>query len=578
MIVVISDLHLNDDANRTISESAFEIFRDRVITAALKVFAKDKERGKGKKKEPIPRDERFLDIILNGDILDYIRSEKWRDGDPRPWDKPSDFEPIIADINDAILERNAGSLAILKSLSSGDCLPEELRGRVRIRVHYLVGNHDWFLVLPPTKAINEIRAKVADAIGLHPNTNRADAPFPHDPLTSGCDDLLESMRRHRVFVRHGDVHDRMNFPGERGKASIGDAIVIEILSAIATETVKKLDSVGVQPETRELTRRYLREIDNLRPYAALPLWLESLLVTLEQTPAHSQEAPRVSQAINDTFRERAAYFRTIPFVRNYRGASERRSAQFPTYASEWLGIRLPALQEWMMNLVMGWGRDPSKYRDGAYSEQWLRQGLADTVVYGHTHAPEVVPLDMVRMPLDQGNDVLEWTYVNSGTWRPVQQRCVIQKGQNEFSFSHTMTHVSFFTKRERSDHAIDFWTGILSDVHFPVHAARDLYMLSGRLGGQKGKKFAPPPGNPAEYRLDLYDSDLVRDDKLGSVIPNSDWTYRFGFLWNEFHEIGEGDVPEPRLDIFRKGLQVKSVKYEWPAYAGLHAKLPDIEI
>lgn len=573
MLVVISDLHLNDEGNRTIAPRAFEIFRERVIENARKI-----DWGDPGSPGAIPADERFVDIVLNGDILDYIRSERWQDNpQKRPWESLETYGKVLSEINDGILDKNKESLAILKSLSSGTGLPADFPANVRFRIHYLAGNHDWFLVLPKSTAANALRKKVIKAIGLHPETNTIQAPFPHDPLTAGCADLLRSLRRHRVFVRHGDVHDPMNYPGKRDRASIGDAIVIEILGAIAPATRKKIQG-HVKKETLELTISYLRELDNLRPYSALPRWLESLLATIEETPTLREDAPLVTRAINDTFKELATNFRTLDFVRAYPGVWERAKAKLPTYVSAWLGIRLPALQESVMHFALSRGTNPEKYAKAAYGEQWLRQGIADTVVYGHTHNPEVVPLDMVRLPLDSGDDAREWTYVNSGTWRPVQQCCHMQDSQNEFSFSHTMTHVTFYTKRERPDHTIDFWTGSLSDTHFPVHADRDLLLLHGRLVERATGTSTGLPGEPKDYRIELYDRDLTRDDHLGTVIPDPDWAFAFGFFQNEFRETGEGAFPEPRLDVYREGVQVASVKVDWPPYAGRSANLGDIGI
>jgi len=572
LIVVISDLHLNDEGNRTISPRAFEIFRDRVISAAMKI-----KWGSRNSKGAIAATDRFVDIILNGDILDYIRSELWQQSEERPWDLPDKYPSILSRINDGILQKNKKSLGILKSLVTRTGLPKDFPDDVGFRIHYLVGNHDWFLVLPPSKEINAIRKKVASAIGLHPGTNPVDGPFPHDPLTDACDDLKESMRRHRVFVRHGDIHDRMNFPGTRGQASIGDAIVIEILGAIAPKTDAKLAG-NVREDTRRLTNSYLREIDNLRPYSTLPRWLESLIATLEGSPEFRDEAPQVTRAINDTFKELAKNFRNVGFVKSYTGLQERLKAKLPTYVSDWLGIRLPALQEAVMAFAMGQGSKTIKYATAAYEEQWLRQGIVDTIVYGHTHTPAVVPLDMVHMPLDGEDDAREWTYVNSGTWRPVQQRCLVQERQNEFSFSHTMTHVMFYTPRERKDHTIDFWTGSLSDIHFPVRADRDMLMLDGRLISQDTKTPDGLPGKPTDYRVVLYDVDLARHDLLGSVIPGPDWRFTFGFFQSQFHELGEGSTPEPRIEVYRDGELIASVLADWPRYAGNRADVGDISL
>ena len=72
-----------------------------------------------------------------------------------------------------------------------------------------LGNHDW-LLHAPGKEFDAIRATVAARLGLN---NRADVPFPHDPNESG--EILDVMRKHKVFARHGDIFDPLNFEGDR---------------------------------------------------------------------------------------------------------------------------------------------------------------------------------------------------------------------------------------------------------------------------------------------------------------------------------------------------------------------------
>jgi len=57
-----------------------------------------------------------------------------------------------------------------------------------VRIHYMVGNHDWFYHLPG-EAYDALRQKLVEQIGL---ANRSDRPFPHDITES--DELLQTMR------------------------------------------------------------------------------------------------------------------------------------------------------------------------------------------------------------------------------------------------------------------------------------------------------------------------------------------------------------------------------------------------
>ena len=111
--------------------------------------------------------------------------------------------------------------------------------------------------------------------------NRPDQPFPHDFTES--DELLQAMRRHRVAARHGDLFDPFNFEGDRCASSLGDAVVIELVSRFAAEVETQL--ADELPATTVLG---LREIDNIRPVLLVPVWIDGLL---ERTCAFPADAP-----------------------------------------------------------------------------------------------------------------------------------------------------------------------------------------------------------------------------------------------------------------------------------------------
>ena len=112
---------------------------------------------------------------------------------------------------------------------------------VKVRLHYMVGNHDWFYHLPGP-AYDAIRQSVVEAIGL---TNSAQEPFPHDPSESP---LLEHIyKQHRVFARHGDIFDSYNYEEDRNTSSLGDAVVVDLLNRFSVEVRPKLGDKLPQP-------------------------------------------------------------------------------------------------------------------------------------------------------------------------------------------------------------------------------------------------------------------------------------------------------------------------------------------
>lgn len=265
MLVIISDLHLTDGTSgETIRQGAFFLLRERLVSLAYDASW----RAPGVYK-PIE----CIDLVLLGDILDVIRSSYWCNAPPhvRPWGNPNhpDFIDAVTKINAGILANNQKSLGVLKSLSNLITVPaadqnnrpladkedqsKNKRVTVPVKVHYLVGNHDWFYHLPHA-AFDPIRASVADAIGLA----NPKGPFPHDPAE--YPDLLRIYAAHKVWARHGDIFDGDNFDGDRNKSSLGDAIVVELLNRFPTTVQQRL---GTQLPDKCLDG--LNEIDNVRP-------------------------------------------------------------------------------------------------------------------------------------------------------------------------------------------------------------------------------------------------------------------------------------------------------------------------
>jgi UDP-2,3-diacylglucosamine pyrophosphatase LpxH len=89
-------------------------------------------------------------------------------------------------------------------------------------------------------------------------------------------------------------------------------------------------------------------------------------------------------------------------------------------------------------------------------EDWLKEGKAQSVVYGHTHRQVVVPL---RATLD--STTTPQIYFNSGTWRPVHDLAVFQQNQQQFVGYHVMTYLAFFDGDEFNGRAFDSWSGTL---------------------------------------------------------------------------------------------------------------------
>lgn len=467
MLVIISDLHQTDGTSgETIPAGAFRTFRER-----LRDMAYDASWRSNKKYKPIDR----IDIVLLGDILDLIRSSKWpasqeSAGFVRPWDSPRSpiFQKKIAEISNGILRRNKDALDVLKGLSEGKqvTLPPATRdgkpapvsheasaaGRVPVdvRIHYQVGNHDWFYHLPGT-AYNRIRSRVVKAMGL---ANSPNEPFPHDPDES--EELTKAYRDHHVLARHGDVFDSFNYEGDRDQSSLGDAIVIDLLNKFPTTVTKKM---GQQLPPACLDG--LNEIDNVRPLILIPAWVDGLL----RRTCSSQDQIKGVKRIWD---ELADQFLAMEFVRE-------RDVPFSLDIVDKLAFALKFSQGFSLrsaSKLLTWfnerfGAGEESYYKEAFGERDFKNRRAHHIVYGHTHRQRVVALDTSFSEAG----VLERLYMNSGTWRRVHEMARLNPKDEEFVNFNVMTYIGFYKGDERAGRPFELWSGALG-VEPAAHAMR----------------------------------------------------------------------------------------------------------
>jgi UDP-2,3-diacylglucosamine pyrophosphatase LpxH len=444
MLVIISDLHLTDGTSgTTISPGAFRLLCERLTDLAIGAsFRRDGSYN------PIER----VDLLLLGDVLDVIRSTQWLGTKARPWDdnkSPALFE-MVAKITGDVLRHNDAAFAEFRQLAEqGIAVPPGLNnGRpamgetkpVPVRIHYMVGNHDWPFHLSGEN-YNQLRRVIAQRMGL---CTYPDAPFPHEIWESN--ELVQVMRRHKVFARHGDVYDPFNYEGDRDASSLGDVIVLELLNRFGAAVEQQL---GNDLPTSALAG--LREIDNIRPLLLIPVWIDGLLERSCPQPAIRKEVKKVWDALADEFLEH-------PFVRH-------RDTWCPVDITDSLQKAL----KFSRRLSVGWaswiaqlcaemrGASSGSYYHHALTEQDFRNRRAKHIVYGHTHASEVVPLDASFAD----GYVLHQTYFNAGTWRRVYSQTQFAPREHEFIAADSMSYLAFFMDDERSGRPYETWSGTL---------------------------------------------------------------------------------------------------------------------
>jgi UDP-2,3-diacylglucosamine pyrophosphatase LpxH len=456
MLVIISDLHLTDGSSgETIRERAFRIFRqelnDLAYEASWRAIANPQPDGPTAVYAPIKE----VDIILLGDILDVIRSVEWLNVDPgiRPWmPLPSaGFEQLVARITDGIIANNAVSLGILRDITEPQhfTLPPAVDGKpgrvtheiaaaervpVTVRIHYMVGNHDWFYHLPGP-AYDAIRAKVVSAIGL---ANDPSAPFPHDPKESPA--ITKTLADHAVFARHGDIYDPSNYEGNRDASSLGDAIVIELLNRFPQQVVAQLG-----PQLKPEFKAGLKELDNVRPLLSIPLWIENLV---QRT---CDEA--TGRAVKQIWDRLAEQFSAHPFIRGKPWTTRLRIRLALNLSAGFSFARLARLS----GTVQGWLRGDESYARNVLREETFLARTACRFVYGHTHHYEAVPLATTA----REGTALAQLYFNSGTWRQVHEREISDTTAGGFQGYKVMTYIAFFRGDERGGAVFEAWNGAI---------------------------------------------------------------------------------------------------------------------
>ena len=448
MLVVISDLHLTDGTSgETISADAFRVFYD-----DLKMLIKNacfQKTEKGKSFIPVDR----CDIVLNGDVLDVIRSKQWRDSeDLKPWSDPESdgFIKAVSEITEKILAFNDDALGYLRQMSTGVEIEDD-QGKehlVSVNLHYMVGNHDWFYHLPDSR-LNATRNLVIEKMGL---SNRADIIFPHlvDELHES--ELEQLCLQHRVYIQHGDIQDPINFVKAKGRnySSLGDAIVVLLLNAFPEVVKEKLSLKDDDPLVLKL-----KEFDNVRPLYESPAWLRSVL----KQHANSEQVDKIVNIWRENIRTMVA----VPFVKAARrrlSFAERVKFFIQFELSKYIPLNtFVAIASFLGGLLP---QHEKAYLEAAENEPWLYQqngeaAKADYVTYGHTHLELLYPIDEVR----EGGKTRDKVYLNSGTWRLVHRRTQKNKKQFEYNRHHVMTYLAFYKGNERGGRPFESWSGRL---------------------------------------------------------------------------------------------------------------------
>jgi UDP-2,3-diacylglucosamine pyrophosphatase LpxH len=451
MLVIVSDIHLGDGTcGKSISPTAFTLFSERLRELAFHAsFRNDGHY------QPVKK----IDLVLLGDILDPLHSSLWLDTQPgevgyiRPWSDPANpwYTAKLQQVTRAILKENQPSVNALKRLASEEILrlppavngvPDfEARERIapRVKIHYMVGNHDWFYHLPGP-GFDAIRQELIETLGLsNPVDNFPWEIAEHEPLQ-------DVFARYKVYGQHGDKYDKFNYDRERGRDSstLGDVFAVEVLNRYPVVVAQQLGA-----ELPPAIIDSLRMLTNVRPALATSLWISGQIRQHAGNSALECELKKIWDQITEEFLQ-------IDFVRE---ADKAFQFDLVDAMEMVVGISKRASFKTINDLAM-WVRDKMwegeiSYANHALHEPAFLDNSARYIVYGHTHHHETIPLDAEGEPPYEESQI----YFNAGTWRSYYELAVRNIEAQKFVPYQSMTYLTFYEREERGERHFEAWTG-----------------------------------------------------------------------------------------------------------------------
>ncbi|MCS7011157.1 MAG: hypothetical protein N2049_11615 [Anaerolineales bacterium] len=457
MLIIISDLHLTDGTcGQSISPAAFRLFVDR-----LRELVQRASHRKGGRYHPLEE----VNIVLLGDILDVQHSTLWlkhKDGAPtsiRPWSEVHEPEFIrtVDEITEDILKHNERSIRLLKNLTTTGAFlslpPANREGQparfalrsvpVRVNLYYMVGNHDWFYHLSG-KEFERIRDKVRQALGLA----NPPGPFPHQSFE--LTPLDTTLQAHGVYAQHGDLYDDFNYDHRYGRdhAALGDAFAVEVINRFPVRVEEEMkDAIPPALVTA------LRELVNVRPALAAPLWISG---QLQQNNVELSIQKRLKAIWNDL----GSDFLKNPFVREY----DRLLKLDVVDGLEALFGLTSVISFEDLNKLVLWIRKRF-WREGltlaqhALREKAFLNKTAQYIVYGHSHHHEVVPLDYVRTASGMSSQM----YLNSGTWHTYFDLAIHKPKEQKFIPYQVLSYLVFYREDEHQGRRYETWSSSFAE-------------------------------------------------------------------------------------------------------------------
>jgi hypothetical protein len=287
-------------------------------------------------------------------------------------------------------------------------------------------------------------------------------------------------------VRHGDFYDPFNFEIEKGRdrATMGDAFTMEVCNRFAPHLMQK--TINEKGHLRYILEggnaayaKDLRQITNIRPALATPLWVTGQLKRLSQdivlrkhkydekqidqylkefdrVPKNIQrEAKELESKLKEVWDELVDDFLDLEFVRRKDkwGIDIVDKMQLAIKISKTISSKQLDDLVYLLQNRNASGSDHSFARFAIEEPAFIRDtDPAKYIVYGHTHHQEIIPVDYDTL---RGKQM----YFNSGTWHTYFDLARKNPKDKRFVPYKALTYITFYKPEEHGDQDFETWSG-----------------------------------------------------------------------------------------------------------------------
>ncbi|WP_141732329.1 hypothetical protein [Oligoflexus tunisiensis] len=461
MIIVISDLHLQHTAadvftyqgakgelrecgvHRNISPEALTLLKEEVIRYQQKFQT------------------RVIRLVLNGDILEILRTPVWLESNLRPYHEklpPPELRDVVLKIIGKIEEDNREFLNAFRQFfvhkRDEQGQPIAAFADLTFEIIYIPGNHDRLVNAWP-----ETRRKVREILGMP----AGEAPFGHDLTFRHHEDGA----RYGVLIRHGHEYDRFNIvapePGENPedrylRSPLGDVLALEVGAALAYKFRQRYEALMQKPQEGEPYRKLylaLLDFDDVRPDHTTFDYLTCALQRIHREFGENLD-DEVAELMRPILCDACAVILANPFF-NRPGTpwlSRFLTTRFMASLILWFLKKAPASKlVWLVKTALMLKGFVEKAEPATYAaqEELLKKGEVDLVIAGHTHHHDQVPLEC---PGSQPG-----YFLDTGTWRTL----IYDGPGNVFGHLKSLTYVAVHQRTDTyGERRFDTWTGHLA--------------------------------------------------------------------------------------------------------------------